>query len=158
MKGILCLYLTPKFVDIYSYLERKAVEVCQPVSVTCGRKLLRLRRIISVCQIDGMASFSLPLSMAVNYFFVVYGIGPESLELNATVTEQGTIVSYNTSEILTVAIEPYTISFFPGTRSFFKSGLPFFARVSTKCSCVMARVSSSVFRRDHDMHVTRCGS
>ena len=82
-----------------------------------------------------------------DFFYVVHGVLPEGLELNATVTERGTVVTYNTSDYLFVAREPYTLSFLPGTRSFFKAGLPFYVTVSGQCNYIQNHIYCSVLSK-----------
>ena len=54
---------------------------------------------------------------------------PHSVEVNVSVTEQGTGAVVNESQIIAIARSPYVLQFDPGTPTYYKPGLPFIATV-----------------------------
>ena len=128
VQGRVCVYVTPTFTSLHYYSRYRTISpttLCQPVRL-CAQSLICATTCTCyhIVQIDGLSDFSVLLKSVIKY-----NRWPTTLEVNVTVTEEGTGVSINSSQLVMVASKPLLLHFLPGTPSLFQPGLPFTVKV-----------------------------
>jgi CD109 antigen len=114
VKGNVCLELTTVHIESFYYFYKPKMQTfCR--------------------QTNGLTDFNVDIRSLITsgywprYRFSYYG--PIAIQVNVSVTEQGTRVIANSSETVPIVEREYILRFKPGTAGFYKPGLPFSAQI-----------------------------